>query len=69
MRDVEQIKFHIDNKKYHFRAPDDASLNDIVKLLPFLTAAVVQGRIDRFDLGDYLDRHDLWKYFKLVDEG
>jgi hypothetical protein len=29
----------------------------------------VQGRIDRFDLGDYLERHDLWKYFKPADEG
>lgn len=68
MRDVENIKFHIDNSKYFFRPPAEPSLDDMVKLMPFLAAALVQGRIDRFDLGDYLERHDLWKYFKSADE-
>lgn len=67
MRDVESIRFHIDNEKYVFRAPAEPSLDDMVKLFPFLAAALMQGRIDRFDLGDYLERHDLWKYFQPAD--
>ena len=69
MRDVETIKFHIDNNKYHFQQPADATLDDMVKLVPFLAAAIMQGRIDRFDLGDYLERHNLWRYFKLAEAG
>ena len=69
MRDVESIKFHIDNDKYHFRPPvEGTSMADLAKLLQFFAAALVQGRVDRFDLGDYLERHNLWRYFKLAED-
>ena len=66
MRKVSDIHFLINGKKHHFVWPETKPTVP-APLLAFMVAAVIQGKVDTFDLAAYVEENDLWKYFKPVD--
>jgi len=68
MRNVRSLKFHINGEKYWFRPPAKTTAENASLLLPFMVAAITQGKIDVFDLGGYLTENNLWDYFTPVED-